>query len=532
MKKQIVIGILGVKLDRAFSDDPWAGWRPTVSLCQHEELLIDRLELLVDAKNQDLADSVTADIGKVSPETTVRHHHFGIDNPWDFEQAYAALHDFSTRYFFNIDKEDYFVHITTGTHVCQICLFLLTESRHIPGKLLQSSPPKRQKRNKPGEYAIINLDLSRYDRLAARHKLEVKEHLTYLKSGIATRSPEFNKLIIEIESVAIYSKSPIVLMGPTGAGKSRLARRVFELKRARGQVAGEFIEINCGTLRGDAAMSALFGHVKGAFTGALTDRLGLLKTADRGILFLDEVGELGLDEQAMLLRALEDKSFFPMGSDTTTQSDFQLISGTNRDLIQDVHSGKFRADLFSRINLWVYKLPGLSERREDIEPNLDYELQLFAQNHGRIARFNKEARARYLRFAMSPEAYWKGNFRDLNASVTRMTTLSRGHRIDEANVDTEIRRLQVLWKDGDGQDQQWQGLLEDVLGRDKIDGQDLFDKLQLAQVIRVCRECKTMSAAGRRLFAASRLQKKTANDADRLKKYLAKFDLTWDQIIS
>src|SRR5947207_4777052 len=143
-------------------------------------------------------------------------------------------------------------------------------------------------------------------------------------------------------------------MGPTGAGKSRLARRIYELKKARHAVKGEFVDLNCATLRGDGAMSALFGHTKGAFTGALKERPGLLRKADGGMLFLDEIGELGLDEQAMLLRALEDKTFLPVGSDRELKSDFQLVAGTNRDLAARVAGGQFREDLLARINLWSF----------------------------------------------------------------------------------------------------------------------------------------------------------------------------------
>ena len=148
-------------------------------------------------------------------------------------------------------------------------------------------------------------------------------------------------------------------------------------------------------------MSALFGHVKGAFTGATTDRPGLLRAADGGMLFLDEIGELGVDEQAMLLRAVEEKRFLPVGSDREVQSDFQLIAGTNRDLAAEVAHGRFREDLLSRINLWTFRLPGLSARREDIEPNLDYELEQYTARTGIKVTFNKEARRRFLDFAMS-----------------------------------------------------------------------------------------------------------------------------------
>src|SRR5205814_9346470 len=133
---------------------------------------------------------------------------------------------------------------------------------------------------------------------------------------------------------------------------SRLARRIYELKKVRHAVKGEFVDVNCATLRGDGAMSALFGHTKGAFTGALKDRPGLLRTADAGVLLLDEIGELGPDEQAMLLRAVEDKAFLPVGTDREVQSDFQLVAGTNRDLGQAVRTGRFRDDLLARINLW------------------------------------------------------------------------------------------------------------------------------------------------------------------------------------
>src|SRR5262245_63661732 len=129
-------------------------------------------------------------------------------------------------------------------------------------------------------------------------------------------------------------------------------------------------------------MSTLFGHVKGAFTGALKDRPGLLRAASGGVLFLDEIGEMGVDEQTMLLRALEEKTFFPLGGDREVKSDFQLIAGTNRDLAVMVSEGRFREDLLARINLWTFRMPGLRERAEDIEPNLEYELSEYARRNG------------------------------------------------------------------------------------------------------------------------------------------------------
>ncbi|HYE98645.1 MAG TPA: sigma 54-interacting transcriptional regulator, partial [Planctomycetota bacterium] len=248
-------------------------------------------------------------------------------------------------------------------------------------------------------------------------------------------------------------------------------------------------------------MSALFGHVKGAFTGAAADRPGLLRSADGGLLFFDEIGELGPDEQAMLLRALEEKRFLPVGADREASSDFQLIAGTNREL----RTSGFRPDLLARINLWTFALPPLRERPEDVEPNFDYELDRAR------ASCAKEARERFLAFATT--APWPGNFRDLAGAVTRMATLAPGGRITTEVVEEEIARLRQAW-----------GTPE------TDDGLDLFDRAQLDVVREVCRRSASLSEAGRILFAASRARKSSVNDADRLRKYLARFDLTFEAL--
>lgn len=525
-KKLVILGMLGTQLDRGTGTSRWEDWRPTVSLCQHEELLVHRLELLHDRKYDALAETVCTDIAGISPETAVHRHHIEFNDPWDFEEVYGVLSDFVRGYRFDPAREDYLVHITTGTHVLQICLFLLTESRHLPARLIQTSPPGDRDRKVPGRYAIIDLDLSRYDRIAARFAEEQKEARTFLKSGIATKNAAFNRMIDEIEQVAIASKEPMLLMGPTGAGKSSLARRVFALKKQRHQLAGSFIEVNCATLRGDTAASTLFGHVRGSFTGAQRDRPGLLRAADEGLLFLDEIGELGPDEQAMLLRALEEKRFLPVGADQDVESDFQLIAGTNRDLGADVRAGRFREDLLARINLWTFSLPGLAQRVEDIEPNLEHELSAASARLGRRISMAKDVRAAFLAFARAPEARWSANFRDLNAAVIRMSTLAPGGRITRAVLDAEIVRLRKGWQDAPSIDAD-ETLLREALGAERAAKLDLFDQAQLACVIRTCRGSETVSEAGRRLFGITRAQRKVTNDADRLRKYLSRFDLTW-----
>ena len=267
-----------------------------------------------------------------------------------------------------------------------------------------------------------------------------------------------------------------------------------------------------------------------------------------------------------LLRALEERRFLPMGADREVSSDFQLIAGTNRELGRAVAEGRFREDLLARINLWTFELPPLRARPEDIEPNLDFELDAYANRRGQLVRFNREARRRFLDFATSPAATWAGNFRDLSAAVTRMATLAPGGRITEAIVAEEIGRLVAAWApagpgaasptlpaptpralDGAGAppvgaaspaagphaspgDDPDTALLAGLLGPDGLARIDLFDRVQLAAAVRVCRESRSLSEAGRRLFAASRTRRSSTNDSDRVRKYLGRYGLDWDTV--
>jgi transcriptional regulatory protein RtcR len=193
-----------------------------------------------------------------------------------------------------------------------------------------------------------------------------------------------------------------------------------------------------------------------------------------------------------------------------------------------VRERRFRDDLLARINLWTFALPGLKERPEDVEPNLDFELQQFAQRNGPSVRFNREARERFLRFATSPEALWNGNFRDLNGVVVRMATLARGGRITTELVDEEIVRLRSEWRSGVSSPSA--DLLIRCLGEEKLSVLDPFDRVQLEHVVDVMSRSRSLSDAGRLLFSASRQQKRTANDADRLRKYLSRFGLDWKSV--
>ncbi|MGD9917402.1 MAG: RNA repair transcriptional activator RtcR [Paenirhodobacter sp.] len=517
--RNVVIGFLGTQLDTGRR----ARWKPSVSLCQQPEFAVDRFELLHDGKFQRLAEHVQREIIAASPGTEVLLRRLDLDDPWDFQEVYGKLFDFARDYGFDEDREQYFVHLTTGTHVAQICWFLLTESRHVPARLAQTGPP-RSAEDGPGKLDIIDLDLSRYNALQQRFDLVARDFSDLLKGGIETRSPAYNAVIDRIELVAGRSDAPILLLGESGTGKTELAQRIYELKLQRRRVKGRLVQVNCATLRGSAALATLFGQRRSHTGVAGSERSGLLHEAGGGVLFLDEVDALGLDEQAALLQAIETGRYYPLGSDHEVTSRFQVIAGTGRDPVQLVAEGRFRPDLLARLNIWTFALPPLRARREDIEANLHHELARAERELGLRVGFNTDAQGMFLRFAADPATPWPGNFRDFAGSVRRLCTLAPRGRITRAMVAEEIEGLRRLWRgmapDADA------GLLADLLGA-QAEEVDPFDRVQLAEVIRVCRSAPSLSAAGRQLFAVSRAQRSSVNDADRLRKYLQRFGLDW-----
>ncbi|MGL4279017.1 MAG: sigma 54-interacting transcriptional regulator, partial [Albidovulum sp.] len=249
---------------------------------------------------------------------------------------------------------------------------------------------------------------------------------------------------------------------------------------------------------------------------------GFLREADGGVLFLDRIDELGPDEQAALLQVIETGRYCPVGSEAEVTARFHLIASAAQDPGALTRSGRLRSDLHARLAQWVFRLPPLRERREDIGAQLLVLIEESERQLGRKTGFNADALARYLRFAHDPGTPWPGNLRDLEASAHRMAVLAERGRITLPMVEDEIATLRSQWDaahaDGDA------ALLQSVLPGITLDE---FDRAQLAAVIRACRECPTLSAAGRRLFSVSREERTSQNDADRLRKYLARFGLDW-----
>ncbi len=518
--RNVVIGFLGTQLDSVKR----RGWKPTLSLGQVAGFAVDRLELLFDSQFSRLAHNLKREIEQASPETEVILNRLDMDDPWDLEEVYGKLFDFAHTYGFDEDRERYHIHLTTGTHIGQICWFLLSESRHIPAALIQTGPPRGEDTN--GTFDLIDLDLGRYDAIQQRFDQQTREYGDLLKGGIDTKNTGYNTLIDRVEQVAGLSDAPILLIGESGTGKSELAQRIYELKLQRRRVKGRLVQVNCATLRGGGAIATLFGQRRSHTGQPGTERAGLLREADGGVLFLDEIDELGLEEQALLLHAIEAGRYYPLGSDSEVTSRFQVIAGATQDLSALAAAGKFRLDLLSRLNLWTFSLPALRERPEDFEANLRHELARAEKTLGIRVGFNADASDAWLRFANAPTTLWPGNFRDFSGAILRLCTLAPRGRITRTQVEEEISTLQRRWRaadsDADGK----------LVARFVEIGLDPFDIPQLAQVIRICQRSASISEAGRMLFAVSREERVSRNDADRLRKYLAKFDLVWADLTS
>ncbi len=248
-----------------------------------------------------------------------------------------------------------------------------------------------------------------------------------LSSDISTRSSAMKDLIRTLEKVAA-SKTPVLIEGESGVGKELLAQH---LHRISPRASRAFIDLNCAAFAASLLESELFGHERGAFTGAAGEKPGLVEVADGGTLFLDEVGEMALELQSKFLRVLDSGTFYRVGATRKRRADFRLVAATNRDLQAEVAAGRFRKDLFYRIHGVKIVVPPLRERREDIPLLVEH----FARGLPVPRRFSPPALS-----ALS--AYdWPGNVRELRYAVERAGLLAEGSVIDVGDLPPEMRSL-------------------------------------------------------------------------------------------
>jgi formate hydrogenlyase transcriptional activator len=249
----------------------------------------------------------------------------------------------------------------------------------------------------------------------------------------------------EIDTVA-PTDSTVLIYGETGTGKELIARAIHDLSSRN---KGNFVKLNCAAIPTGLLESELFGHEKGAFTGAVAQRVGRFELANRGTVFLDEIGEIPLELQPKLLRVLQEREFERLGSSHTLRTDARLIAATNRDLAAMVEEQKFRADLFYRLNVFPVRVPPLRERQEDIPLLVRHFVQQFARRMGKVVdTIPAETMNALIRY------HWPGNIRELQNLVERAIILSSGpvlkvplndlHALPVAPATTAGRKIETL----------------------------------------------------------------------------------------
>ncbi len=247
--------------------------------------------------------------------------------------------------------------------------------------------------------------------------LEEERAQDFATQEMVGSSPSFSKILHQIETVA-PSDATVLLLGETGTGKELLARTIHERSKRK---ARTFVKLNCSAIPMGLVESELFGHERGAFTGAIARKVGRFELAHLGSLFLDEIGDLPLELQPKLLRAIQEREFERLGSTRTIQVDVRLIAATHQDLAQMVENGTFRRDLFYRLNVFPIRVPPLRDRREDIPNLVRYFAQKFARAMDkRIERIHAETMEFLVRWP------WPGNIRELQNLVERSVILSPG----------------------------------------------------------------------------------------------------------
>src|SRR5580693_3472151 len=243
-----------------------------------------------------------------------------------------------------------------------------------------------------------------------------------LPTGFVGRSPRIVQLRGQIEKLGVR-RSPVLIQGESGTGKEVAARSLYNVAPR-----GQFVPIDCGSLVGTMMESELFGHVRGAFTGAVDAKRGLIELANGGTAFFDEIGELPLELQVKLLRVLQEQEIRPLGSLQRIKVDVRLVAATNKDLQREVTAGRFREDLFHRLNVVRLTLPPLRERREDI-PLL-------------VERFLSQAKDHFMLSYDATEAImeydWPGNIRELMNCLERMMSFNSGPLLHFADLASEV----------------------------------------------------------------------------------------------
>jgi len=328
----------------------------------------DLIYLFNTPSTQGVTEATKEEINKLYQNTQVEILDINLDDPTDYLRILRGLRYHIQMIQQKIEGGQYFISVASGTPQMHACWVLLATAGEIPAHILHVRPPRFVTKERP---LVSEVDLTSHEFPTVRFKIgtipsfeesELDIESVRAKLGIVGDHPAMQRAL-EVGAMLAPSNAPILIYGETGTGKELFARFIHRLS---GKPQETFIAVNCAAIPEDLVESTLFGHKKGAFTGAITDQIGKFDAANGGTLFLDELGELPLPAQAKLLRVLQDGLVEPIGEVKPHKVDVRVIGATNRDLRKLVKQGKFREDLFYRLNVGEIKLPPLRERRSDI----------------------------------------------------------------------------------------------------------------------------------------------------------------------
>lgn len=380
-----------------------------------------------------------------------------LSSPTDFGGIYENVVNVleNTQKRFNADTGFVF-HLSPGTPAMAAVWIIISKTRY-PATLIESSKMHGVR------VAAVPFDISA-DYLPDLLR-KPDDELIRLSQGLAPEAPEFDaiihrctimkRLIVKARKVAPRN-IPVLLMGESGTGKELLARAIHNTSACR---KGPFVAVNCGAIPRELVESELFGHEKGAFTGAVSERKGYIEDASGGTLFLDEVGELPLVAQVKLLRVLQEQQVIRVGATKPQQVNIRIIAATNRNLMQEVADGQFREDLFHRIAVAVLHIPPLREREGDISPLVDHLMeQINKEASGQPGYKHKNISVSARNLLVSHP--WPGNIRELHNVLQRAAVWSTGKSINKEDIQEAI--LPMPHKTG-----------RDMLGRSLEEGFDL-----------------------------------------------------------
>lgn len=253
----------------------------------------------------------------------------------------------------------------------------------------------------------------------------------------AYRSKEMKEVFRIIDRVSKY-ELPLLLTGESGTGKTALAKFIF---LSKSNMEGNFVHVNCSAIPENLMESELFGHEKGSFTGADKFKKGFFELANNGVILLDEIGDIPIQLQSKLLNVLQEQKFYRVGGTSTIKTNAQVIAATNQDLVELIRLGKFREDLYFRLNVIPIKIPSLRERKVDIEPLINRFLKENNVKFGTNKTISKEAMEILVQY------HWPGNIRQLINVIKRFTILSKNDLIDVEDLPYDIIESSKLHKD-------------------------------------------------------------------------------------